>query len=75
MTVPNSDPPPAGAHQAIGPTQAQAEQDRALIASLSARIRQLEERGRRLEERARQLEERVSEGTTTAQNFGGSSVA
>jgi hypothetical protein len=68
MTVPNSDPPAAGTQQAIGPTQAQAERDRAVIAALSARIRQLEER-------ARELEERAVEGTTTAQNYGGSSVA
>jgi len=58
MTVPNSDPPAAGTQQAIDPTQGQAERDRAVIAALSARIRQ--------------LEERAVEGTTTAQNYGGS---
>jgi hypothetical protein len=68
MTVPNSDPPAAGTQQAIDVIQGQAERDRAVIASLSARIRQLEER-------ARQLEERAVEGTTTALNYGGSSVA
>ena len=45
MTVPNSDRPAAGTQQqAIDPTQGQAERDRAVIAALSARIRQLEER-------------------------------
>jgi hypothetical protein len=68
MTVPNSDPPATGTQQAIEPTQGHAERDRAVIAALSARIRQLEER-------ARQLEEHAVEGTTTAQNYGGPSVA
>jgi hypothetical protein len=68
MTVPNSDPLPVGTQQAIDPTQAQAERDRAVIAALNARIRQLEQR-------ARQLEDDTIEGTTTAQNYGGSSVA
>jgi hypothetical protein len=68
MTVPNSDPTPAGTPQGSDPTQAQAERDRAVIAALNARIRQLEQR-------ARQLEDHTVEGTTTAQNYGGSSVA
>jgi hypothetical protein len=68
MTVPNSDPPAAGTQKAIDSTQGQAERDRATIAALNARIRQLEQR-------ARQLEDRAVEGTTTAQNYGGSSVA
>ena len=67
MTVPSADPRPAGTQQAIDPTQAQAERDRAVIAALNARIRQLEQR-------ARELEERAVEGTTTAQNYGGPSV-
>ena len=70
MTVPNSDPLAAGTQQAIDPTQA--ERDRAVIAAANAHIRQLEERTRQLEERTRQLEERAVEGTTTAQNYGGS---
>jgi hypothetical protein len=68
MTVPNSDPPAAGTQQTSDRTQTQAELDRALIAALDARIRQLEERNR-------QLEDHAVEGTTTAQNYGGSSVA
>jgi hypothetical protein len=68
MTFPNADPSPAGTPQAIDPTQAQAERDRALIAALYDRIRQLEQR-------ARQLEDHTVEGTTTAQNYGGPSVA
>ena len=56
MTVPNSDPLAAGTQQAIDPTQA--ERDRAVIAAANAHIRQ--------------LEERAVEGTTTAQNYGGS---
>lgn len=68
MTVPNSDPPAAGTQQAIDPTQGQAERDRAVIAALNARIRQLEQR-------LGQLEDRAVEGTTTALNSGGSSVA
>jgi hypothetical protein len=68
MTVPSADPGPAGTQQAIDPTVAQAERDRAVIAALNARIRQLEQR-------ARELEERTVEGTTTAQNYGGPSVA
>ncbi len=72
MTGPNCDPPAAGTQQATDPTQGQAERDRAVIAALSARVRQIEERARQLEERARQPEERAVEGTTTAQNYGGS---
>ncbi len=68
MTVPNSDPAPAAIQQAIDAIQAQAERDRAVIAALGTRIRQLEQR-------TRQLEARAGEGTTTAQNYGGSSVA
>ena len=60
MTIPNSDPPAAGTQQAIDPTQAQgqAERDRAVIAAFGGRISQIEERS--------------VEGTTTAQNYGGS---
>jgi hypothetical protein len=68
MTVPNSNPSFAGADQVIARMQAQAEADRAAIAALDARLRQLEQR-------TRQLEAGVVEGTTTAQNYGGSSVA
>jgi hypothetical protein len=67
MIVPNSNPSLAGIQQAIASIQAQAERDRAAIAALNARIRQLEQH-------ARQLENRLAEGTTTAQNYGGSSV-
>jgi hypothetical protein len=68
MTVPSSDPRPTGTQQANDATQSQAEQDRAVIAALNARIRQLEQR-------ARELEDRSVEGTTTALNYGGSTGA
>jgi hypothetical protein len=68
MIVPNSDPPLADTQRAIDLIRAQAERDRAVIAALNAQIRQLEQR-------VRQLEERAVEGTTTAQNYGGSSIA
>jgi hypothetical protein len=75
MSVPNSDTPAAGTQQAIDLALAEAERVRAFMAAATARIRQLEESARQLEARVRQLEEHAVEGTTTAQNYGGPSVA